>query len=206
MSVDPDLRAVQVRHPGLREAIAADARITAALRFERHEFRSRLDLGLQALRLMWQSDAFLALALYRVKARLQRLGVPLLPRIAHRLAMLLGQVSIGDPVLIHPGVYLPHGQVVIDGFAEIQSLTIIGPFTTIGLRGGRTRGPTIESGVMIGTGAKILGEVRVGAGAQVGANAVVVEDVAAGATVVGSPAAPLPPPEPGSGGGYASAE
>jgi serine acetyltransferase len=136
MSADSELRAVQARHPRLREALPADARITAALRFERHEFHSRLDVALQILRLMWQSDAFLAFSLYRVKARLQALGVPVLPRIAHRLAMVLGQVAIGDPVLIHPGVYIPHGQVVIDGYTEIHPGAIISPFASIGLRGG----------------------------------------------------------------------
>jgi hypothetical protein len=50
------------------------------------------------------SDAFLAQALYRAEARLQALGVPVLPRLAHRLAMALAQVAIGDPVVIHPGV------------------------------------------------------------------------------------------------------
>jgi serine O-acetyltransferase len=191
MTFDPDLAAVRARHPGLREALAADARITAALRFERHEFRSRLDLAVQILRLMWVSDAFLAFALYRLKARLQGLGVPVLPRIAHRLAMMLGQVAIGDPVIIHPGVYIPHGQVVIDGYTEIHPGAIVSPFASIGLRGGDLRGPTIGPGAIVGTGASVLGHLRVGAGAQVGANALVVEDVPDRAVVVGVPARPL---------------
>ena len=81
-------------------------------RGERHEFRSGLDTVGQILRLAWVSDAFLAQALYRVKARLQALGVPVLPRLAHRLAMVLAQVSIGDPVVMQPGIYIVHGQVV----------------------------------------------------------------------------------------------
>jgi serine O-acetyltransferase len=185
------LEAVRSRHPGLREAVLGDARLTAAHRFERHEFRSRPDTAAQVVRLMWQSDAFLAQALYRVKARLQARGVPLLPRLAHRLAMVVAQVSIGDPVLVHPGVYLPHGHVVIDGFAEVHSGVSIGPFVTIGLRGDDPAGPTIGPNVTIGTGAKILGPVRVGAGARIGANAVVVDDVPESATVVGVPARPF---------------
>ena len=94
---------VRARHPRLREALVADARVTAAYRGERHEFRSRLDVAVQMLRLAWVSDAFAAQALYRVKARLQALGVPVLPRVAHRLAMALAQVSIGDPVVVAPG-------------------------------------------------------------------------------------------------------
>ena len=144
----------------------------------------------QTLRLMWVSDAFCALALYRAKARLQGLGVPVVPRLAHRLAMAIAQVSIGDPVLIHPGVYVVHGQVVVDGMVEIHSGVVIGPFVTIGLRGS-LKGPTIGPGVNIGTGAKVLGPIRVGAGARIGANAVVLDDVPEGATVVGSPARPV---------------
>ena len=69
-------RAIRARHPTLREALVADAKITARYRGERHEFRSRLDVALQVLRLMWVSDAFLPTVLYRVKARLQALGDP----------------------------------------------------------------------------------------------------------------------------------
>ncbi len=178
---------LRARHPRLREAVRADAKLTAAYRFERHEFRSRLDALLQVLRLMWVSDAFLAQALYRVKARGQALGIPLLPRIAHRLAMMIAQVSIGDPVVVQPGVYIVHGQVVIDGLVEIGAGAVISPWVTVGLRG-ELQGPTIGAGVSIGTGAKVLGNVRVGEGAQIGANAVVLHDVPAGATAVGAPA------------------
>ncbi len=108
------------RHPRLREALVADARVTARYRGERHEFRSRLDAVAQMLRLAFVSDAFLGQALYRVKASLQALGVPLLPRIAHRLAMSSAQISIGDPVIVAPGVYIIHGQVVVDGLVEIH--------------------------------------------------------------------------------------
>lgn len=180
-------RAIRSRHPGFREALLADARATALHRGERYEFRSRPDMALQVLRLMWVSDAFLAQALYRLKARLQALRVPILPRLAHRLAMAIAQVSIGDPVIVHPGVYILHGQVVIDGLVEIHEGVVIGPFVTIGLRGS-VEGPTIGRQVRIGTGAKILGPVRIGSGSQIGANAVVVGDVPEGATVVGVPA------------------
>ncbi len=188
---DPQLAALRSRHPGLREAILADARMFTALRFERHELRSGVDALRQVLRLLWVSDAFAGLVLYRVKARLQRAGVPVLPGIAHRLAMIVAQVSIGDPVLIAPGVYVPHGQVVIDGWVEIGSGSIISPFVSIGLTGGNPQGPKIGPSVTIGTGAALLGEFNVGAGAVIGANAVVLDDVPEGATVVGMPAKPV---------------
>lgn len=180
--------ALRARHPGLRTAVLADARVTAHYRGERHDFTSRADALVQVLRLMWVADAFAAQVLYRLKAAGQRRGVPVLPRLAHRAAMALAQLSIGDPVLIQPGVYIVHGQVVIDGIVEIGAGTVLSPWVTIGLRAGNVQGPTIGAGVSVGTGAKIIGPVTVGDGAQIGANAVVVDDVAAGATVVGAPA------------------
>jgi serine O-acetyltransferase len=184
-------RALRARHPRWGVAVREDARVTAMHRGERHQFRSPLDAWLQAARLAWVSDAFLAQALYRAKARLQALGVPVVPRLAHRLAMAIAQVSIGDPVIVHPGIYIVHGQIVVDGLVEIHPGTVIAPFVTVGLRAGDVTGATIEANVNIGTGAKVIGGVRIGAGATVGANAVVVADVPAGATVVGAPARPV---------------
>jgi serine O-acetyltransferase len=180
--------ALRTRHPRVGPALLQDARVTAMHRGERHEFRSRADAVLQIARLAVVSDAFLAQACYRLKARLQARRVPALPRVAHRLAMVLAQVSIGDPVVMAPGVYVVHGQVVVDGLVEIGSGVVISPFVTIGLRAGDVSGPVIERDVTIGTGAKVIGPIRIGAGATIGANAVVVDDVPPGATVVGAPA------------------
>ena len=72
--------------------------------------------------------------------------MPVLPRLAHRLAMALAQVSIGDPVVVEPGVYVVHGQIVIDGIVEIGGGTVVSPFVTIGLRAGELRGPTVGQG------------------------------------------------------------
>ena len=184
------MAARRAEHPRFFDALIADARTTAAYRAERFEFRGRADAMPQALRLMWVSDAFAAQALYRAKARMQALGIPILPRIAHRLAMMIGQVCIGDPVVMQPGVYIAHGQVVIDGFVDIHHGVVIFPWVTIGLRAGNFDGPTILDGVHIGTGAKVIGPVTVGKGARIGANSVVVDDVAPHTTVVGAPARP----------------
>ena len=105
--------------------------------------------------------------------------------------MALAQVCIGDPVVVHPGVYILHGQVVVDGLVEIHTGVVIGPFVTVGLRAGDVTGATIERDVTLGAGAKVVGGVRIGAAAQVGANAVVVDDVPAAVTVAGAPARPV---------------
>src|SRR6476620_1375151 len=111
---------IRAGHPPFWVAVVAVAQVTARHRGERAEFASPLDSLTQVLRLAWCSDAFAAAALYRAKARLQALRMPLLPRLAHRLAMIVAQVSIGDPVVMRPGVYIVHGQIVIDGLAEIH--------------------------------------------------------------------------------------
>jgi serine O-acetyltransferase len=183
-------RRVRTGHPALRKAVLADAEVTAAHRGERG-FRSKPDAVLQMLRLAWVADAFGAQVLYRLKAWLQARGVPVLPHLLHRFAMAISQVAIGDYTVIAPGVYIVHGQVVIDGITEIGYGAVIAPFVTIGLRAGNFQGPVIEDHVHIGTGAKVIGPIRVGAGATIGANAVVVNDVPAGATVTGAPARPI---------------
>ena len=97
---------------------------------------------------------------------------------------------------IHPGAtigrrfFIDHGMgVVIGETAEIGDDVMLYHDVTLG---GRSlakikRHPTIEDGVTIGAGARVLGPVTVGAGTQIGANAVVVKDVPAGVTVVGVP-------------------
>ncbi len=187
----PTLAEIRTKQPRLREALAADARMVASNRNERHEFRSTLDGLLQTLRLIWVSDAFGAQVLYRLKVWFEVHRVPVLPRVLHRLAMMTSQVAIGSPVVIGPGLYVVHGQIVVDGIAEIGRGVEIAPFVTIGLRSGNFQGAKIGDNVRIGTGARIIGAVRIGNGATIGANAVVVDDVPEGATVVGVPARPV---------------
>ena len=127
-------------------------------------------------------------------------------RFAHRLwtrsgarlpARLVSQVARAvTGVEIHPGArigrrfFIDHGMgVVIGETAEVGDDVMIYHDVTLG---GRSlarvkRHPTIEDGVTIGAGARVLGPVVVGAGAQIGANSVVVRDVPAGAVVVGVP-------------------
>jgi serine O-acetyltransferase len=192
--------AVRSGHPRFVEAVLDDTRTTAAYRGDRHEFHSRLDAGVQAVRLAIVSDSFLAQVCYRAKAAAQARRIPVFPWVFHRLAMTTGQVCIGDPVIVQPGVYIPHGQVVVDGVVDIGTGVVLFPFVTIGLLAGRMKGPTIGPRAVIGSGAKVLGPVRIGAGARVGANAVVLSDVADDTTVIGIPASPTTTAEPGDGG------
>ncbi len=97
---------------------------------------------------------------------------------------------------IHPGAkigrrfFIDHGMgVVIGETAEIGDDVLIYQGVVLGgttLNKGK-RHPTIENGVVIGAGAIVLGNIRVGANARIGAGSVVIKDVPSGATVVGVP-------------------
>jgi serine O-acetyltransferase len=177
----------QRAHPPFLEAVREDARVTSAFRGE-GKFTGSIDTVRQVARLALVSDAFLGQVLYRAKASLQARKVPILPHIAHRLAIAFAQVYIGDPVVIAPGLYLPHGMVVIDGITELGRGVVVRPFVTIGLKEGNFAGPRIDHNVQIGTGAKIIGPVHIGSGSLIGANAVVLEDVPENSVVAGVPA------------------
>jgi len=99
---------------------------------------------------------------------------------------------------IHPGatlgrrVFIDHGMgVVVGETAEIGDDCTIYQGVTLGgtsLARGAKRHPTLERGVIVGAGAKVLGGFTVGAQAKIGSNAVVVKSVPAGGTAVGNPA------------------
>jgi serine O-acetyltransferase len=182
------LRAVRRRHPRFIQAVLADAAVTSRHRGRPLAGSGRPRMLAEAARLAWESDGFLAQIMYRGKARLQGLGVPILPRVLHRLAIRTSGIYIGDPVVVEAGVHLAHGQIVIDGLTEIEAGATIFPFTTIGRTGAPVAGPKLRRNVTVGTGAKVLGPIEVGAGATIGANAVVLADVPADTTVAGVPA------------------
>jgi len=181
---------VRARQPPFWAAVVADAQIRSAYNCQPFETTSRTDTLVRVLRLAWASEAFLAQVLYRLRCRLAAAGVPVLPGLLRLLGRMIAQFEIGDEVVIEPGVQIAHGYVSIGGFTVIRSGTTVAPFVSIGLRSGTYEGPVLERHVEVGTGARILGPVHVGAHARIGANAVVVADVAEGATVVGVPARP----------------
>lgn len=176
------------RQPGFRLAVTEDLRVSSQHRGEAFEATSGRQVLWESIRMMWLSDAFFAQVCYRLRMRLLARGVPALPRILHKISMVTSQISIGDPVLLHPGIYFPHGQVVLDGLVDIGPGAVIAPWVTVGLVAGNHKGPTVGSGCFIGTGSKLLGDVTVGDGAIIGSGAVVTRDVPSGVTVVGIPA------------------
>lgn len=181
-------REVREQHPPFVTAVLADAQMAARRRGDRWQTSGRASAWFQVLRLVIVGDSFLGQICYRAKAALQRRGVPVVPRIFHQLAIVFGHVCIGDPVVMAPGVYIPHGQVVVDARTRIATGVTLSPFTTLGRVSGRTGGPTLGPMVTVGTGAKIIGPISVGRGARIGANAVVVSDVPADAVAIGVPA------------------
>lgn len=119
--------------------------------------------------------------------------------LAGRFVSHVGRILTG--IEIHPGahigkrLFIDHGMgVVIGETAEIgDDCTLYHGVTLGGTRpsreqGGQKRHPTIGNGVIVGSGAQVLGPIRVGDGARIGSAAVVVKEVPDGATMVGNPA------------------
>lgn len=85
------------------------------------------------------------------------------------------------------GLYIAHPRGVVIVASHIgQNCSVIAN-VTVGMRN-EYRFPEIGDDVFIGAGARVLGGIKVGDGAKIGANAVVIDDVPPGATVVGIPA------------------
>jgi serine O-acetyltransferase len=170
-----------------------------------YQERSELSRRLQR----WEAIVFRGLwpsvVLYRLDVWARRRGVPLLPVIADVLNRFLFGVVIGKEVEIGPGFCISHGSVVIDGVTRIGKNCSVNPYVTIGLStsskvGLSLRGPTIGDNVYVGTGARVLGPVKIGDNAKIGANAVVLVDVPDNYTAVGVPARVIPqrpPPKKG---------
>ncbi|HNF83071.1 MAG TPA: serine O-acetyltransferase [Solirubrobacterales bacterium] len=135
-----------------------------------------------------------ALLAYRLANRLRRSGIPLLPYAVSYLSRMVTGIEIHPDAKIGPGLFIDHGSgVVIGETAEIGENVTLYQGVTLGGTGFQAgkRHPTIEDNVTIGSGAKLLGPIKVGHGAKIGANSVVVEDVPPRSTVVGNPGHPV---------------
>lgn len=148
---------------------------------------------------------FHALLYYHVSHWAWGRGLKLTGRFISYLGRILTGIEIHPGARIGEGLFIDHGMgVVIGGTAVIGDDVTLYQGVTLGgtsLERGAKRHPTLADGVIVGAGASVLGPFTVGEHARVGANAVVVSEVAAGATVVGIPAKqvdikrPRPDPE-----------
>jgi serine O-acetyltransferase len=132
-----------------------------------------------------------ALISYRISHILYLKKRFFLARLMSQLSRFFTGIEIHPGAKIGKGLFIDHGMgVVIGETAEIGDNVTLYHGVTLGGTGKDTgkRHPTIEDDVLIGTGAKVLGPIIVGKGAKIGANAVVVKDVPAKATAVGSQA------------------
>jgi serine O-acetyltransferase len=130
---------------------------------------------------------------HRLSHALWRLGLRGLGRLSSHLGRMLTGIEIHPGARIGRRLFIDHGMgVVIGETAEIGDDVLIYHGVTLGGLSGLPgkRHPTVEDHVTIGAGAQVLGPIRVGRGARIGANAVVVNPVPAGCTVVGIPARP----------------
>ncbi len=132
-----------------------------------------------------------ALALHRVAHRLWTGGLRTLARVVSAFGRLVTGIEIHPGATMGRRVFIDHGMgVVIGETAEVGDDCTIYQGVTLGgtaLAPGK-RHPTLEKGVVVGAGAKVLGPFTVGAGARVGSNSVLVKAVPPGATAVGIPA------------------
>lgn len=131
-----------------------------------------------------------AIMIYRLSHRLWQSGWRYLARVLSFVGRFVSNVDIHPGATIGPRFFIDHGACVVIGeTAEVgKDVTLYHGVTLGGTSWNKgKRHPTLEDGVLVGAGAKILGPITIGAHARVGANSVVVADVPAGCTVVGIP-------------------
>lgn len=131
-----------------------------------------------------------AIWFHRLAHRLHGIGIPFLPRFLSQLSRWFTGVEIHPGATIGQGVVIDHGMgVVIGETAIVGDNTLIYQDVTLGGTGKETgkRHPTLGKNVVVGAGAKVLGNIQIGDNAQVGAGSVVLRDVPGNSTVVGIP-------------------
>jgi serine O-acetyltransferase len=137
------------------------------------------------------TDGTSAMILYRLMQASRELRLVPLEMVFNKLNSAVNSCVIGRGADFGPGFVIVHSHgVVINGKVRGGSNVHLEHEVTIGDSGAGAC-PVLGSDVYVGAGAKLIGPVAIGDGAKVGANAVVVHDVEAGATVVGIPARPV---------------
>jgi serine O-acetyltransferase len=156
----------------------------------------------------WGSEGFWALTVYRAQRALRSrrprfLWMPfrLALSLVKKLLTIITHINLDQQSKIGPGLLIPHvGPIQVFPWATIGADCAIHQVTTIGA-GAKPGGPVIGDHVYLGAHVCVLGPVRVGDGAKIGAGAVVVTDIPAGASAVGVPARVVGRDPSGSGAG-----
>ena len=131
-----------------------------------------------------------ALVFYRISHRLWEWKVPLIPRWLSQIARFLTGVDIHPGAQIGKSFFIDHATgVVIGETAIVGDNVLLYQGVTLGGTGKETgkRHPTLGNNVVVGAGAKILGNITIGDNSYIGANAVVIKNVPPNSTVVGIP-------------------
>ncbi len=131
-----------------------------------------------------------ALICYRLAHRLHKWHIPLIPRVISYIARIFTGIEIHPAAQIGRRFFIDHGEgVVIGETSIIGDDVLMYQQVTLGGTGKDTgkRHPTIGNNVILGAGAKILGNIDIGDFVRIGAGSVVIEDVPQHSTVVGVP-------------------
>jgi serine O-acetyltransferase len=131
-----------------------------------------------------------ALLFHRVCHWLHILGIPFIPRLISQFSRFLTGIEIHPGATIGKGVFIDHGMgVVIGETAVIGDYALIYQGVTLGGTGKESgkRHPTLGENVVVGAGAKVLGNIQIGNNVRIGAGSVVLRDVPSDCTVVGIP-------------------
>jgi len=169
----------QTRRRGLLALIASDLRDKAEWLYGSRAPRSILKA--------FATDGTGAMLLYRLMQAAHRMHLGPLAMLFNKLNVVCGRCVIGRGADFGPGFVLIHSLgVVINASVRGGAHVKLEHQVTLGAEKGRS--PVLGDDVFVGAGAKILGGVRIGHRAKVGANAVVLQDVPDGATAVGVPA------------------
>jgi len=132
-----------------------------------------------------------ALFFHRIAHWLYLKGLRFIPRLISAIGMFLTMIDIHPGATLGRRVFIDHGVGVVIGETAIigNDVIIYQQVTLGGVRTSRDkRHPTLGNNVVVGAGAKVLGNIHIGDGVKIGANSVVVKDVPMGATAVGIPA------------------
>ncbi len=129
-----------------------------------------------------------ALIFHRFAHWLYQIGVPFIPRLISHIARFLTGIEIHPGAQIGTGVFIDHGMgVVIGETAEIGDDCTLYHGVTLGGKESGKRHPTLGENVVVGAGAKVLGNILIGNNVRIGAGSVVLRDVPSDCTVVGIP-------------------